>query len=157
MKNNEIAQKSPISVKLDDSISDYSKKILLNISRKIYEEEISLDALSKITGISPGYLHNCFTGKQLNVSLKILLKLILILKMEPEEYLPEELLKAKKKTSYGEKFEFLIQSLPQEKKDFLLALVENYTELEKQNKIKNIEQRTKNDIEGQMKFSDLLE
>ena len=77
--------------------------------------------------------------------------------MEPEEYLPEELLKAKKKTSYGEKFEFLIQSLPQEKKDFLLALVENYTELEKQNKIKNIEQRTKNDIEGQMKFSDLLE
>lgn len=47
MKNNEIAQKSLISVKLDDSISDYSKKILLNISRKIYEEEISLDALPK--------------------------------------------------------------------------------------------------------------
>lgn len=34
MKNNEIAQKSLISVKLDDSISDYSKKNTVEYQQK---------------------------------------------------------------------------------------------------------------------------
>jgi len=91
-------------------------------------------ALAEITGISHSYITRLEKDRTYNISVCILVRLVAAMELDIEDFWPAELKKTKKKTKYGESFEYMVRNLPEYQIEFLLDFVKMYSEKQEKNK-----------------------
>lgn len=124
IKKNEIAE---LTFKLNEiDIKEITKTIFFNISRYVQERKYSYADLSEITGISAAHLCNVLQGRKSNVSLEILLKLVIVLDLIPENYFPFEM--TQKNENDSKISEYILRGLSEDKARFIAKYIQKIGE-----------------------------